>query len=73
MFEQLQVLVHRKPVIAILSTGNEIGDLQQKSLLTKNTDDSVRSITWDTNRPSLHAAMVRMGYEVIDLGIVPDE
>ena len=28
---------------------------------------------WDTNRPSLQAALEGMGYKVLDLGIVPDE
>lgn len=28
---------------------------------------------WDTNRPSLQAALEGMGYEVLDLGIVKDE
>ena len=28
---------------------------------------------WDTNRPSLQAALEGMGYKVVDLGIVPDE
>ena len=27
---------------------------------------------WDTNRPSLQAALEGMGYTVVDLGIVPD-
>ncbi|THH27821.1 hypothetical protein EUX98_g6357 [Antrodiella citrinella] len=58
-----EVKVHPKPIVAILSTGNELRDLHVPS------DGTI----WDTNRPSLHAALEGMGYEVIDLGIVPDE
>jgi len=28
---------------------------------------------WDTNRPSLRAALEGMGYDVVDLGIALDE
>lgn len=65
-----QVEVYRKPVVAILSTGNEIVDLQ--SLYLNPIDDSWGGI-FDTNRPSLHALLEGMGYKVVDLGIVPDE
>lgn len=58
-----------KPVVALLSTGNEITDLQNPV--------SDASSEWggifDTNRPSLQAALEGMGYTVMDLGIVPDE
>ncbi|TCD68488.1 hypothetical protein EIP91_010663 [Steccherinum ochraceum] len=59
-----EVRVYPKPVVAVLSTGNELRDL-------KDTD-GVGTI-WDTNRPSLSAALQGMGYQVIDLGIVPDD
>jgi gephyrin len=59
-----EVEVFKKPVIALLSTGNEIVDLQSQPQSTG---------IWDTNRPSLQAALEGMGYEVIDLGIVPDD
>ncbi|KAG7097456.1 hypothetical protein E1B28_004801 [Marasmius oreades] len=61
-----EVEVFNKPVVAILSTGNEIIDLKSFP-----SPDSCSS--WDTNRPSLQAALEGMGYEVVDLGIVPDE
>lgn len=55
--------------MAILSTGNEITDLHSPGT---PINDDWRGI-WDTNRPSLQAALEGFGYEVIDLGVVPDE
>lgn len=66
-----QVKVYKKPVVAILSTGNEIIDLHDK-LDVKVGADGWGGV-YDTNRPSLNAALVSMGYEVLDLGIVTDE
>ncbi|CAL1700302.1 unnamed protein product [Somion occarium] len=60
------VKVYSKPVVALLSTGNELRDLHA---IEPNRND----IIWDTNRPSLQAALEGMGYEVVDLGIVPDD
>lgn len=59
-----QVKVYPKPVVAVLSTGNELRDL---------LDSHSNATTWDTNRPSLQAALEGMGFEVVDLGIVVDE
>lgn len=67
--ENLQVRVHAKPVVAVLSTGNELLDIQTPQ---KIEGDGWGGI-WDTNRPSLQAALEGMGYEVIYLGIVADE
>jgi gephyrin len=64
-----QVKVHRKPVVAILSTGNELLDITSPQ---KMDSDGWGGI-WDTNRPSLQAALEGMGYTIVDLGIVPDE
>ncbi|KAI0322530.1 MoaB/Mog domain-containing protein [Amylostereum chailletii] len=58
----------RKPVVAILSTGNELLDLQDPVALPGDGWGGI----WDTNRPSLHAALEGLGYEVVDLGIVAD-
>lgn len=72
--EHAQVQVYGKPVIAILSTGNEITDLSGK--ITQTGGESGRdgwTGTFDTNRPSLSAALQGMGYDVIDMGIVSDE
>ncbi|KAJ6587789.1 MoaB/Mog domain-containing protein [Mycena sp. CBHHK59/15] len=63
-----EVEVYKRPVVAILSTGNEIVDLQNPISQSGSGWGGI----WDTNRPSLHAALQGMGYEVVDLGIVPD-
>ena len=64
--------MYRKPVVAIVSTGNELMDLQ-----TREASSTIAVEGWsgifDTNRPSLRAVLESMGYEVVDLGIVPDE
>lgn len=67
--DDTQVEVYRKPVVALLSTGNEIVDLQSPK---PHSGDGWGGIH-DTNRPSLQAALEGMGYNVVDLGIVPDE
>ncbi|KAJ7639494.1 MoaB/Mog domain-containing protein [Roridomyces roridus] len=64
-----EVEVFRRPVVALLSTGNELVDLQNPQ---PHSNDEWGGI-WDTNRPSLQAALEGMGYEVVDLGIVPDD
>ncbi|CDO73824.1 hypothetical protein BN946_scf185015.g153 [Trametes cinnabarina] len=63
-----KVNVIRKPVVALLSTGNELLDVQSPHPLPGDGWGGV----WDTNRPSLQAALEGLGYQVIDLGIVPD-
>jgi gephyrin len=63
--------VYKKPVVALLSTGNELVDLQDESLHDSNTEKWAG--VWDTNRPSLKAALEGLGYQVVDLGIVHDE
>ena len=55
--------------MAILSTGNELVDLQDPVNLAQDGWGGI----YDTNRPSLHAALEGLGYRVIDLGIVGDE
>ncbi|KAJ7433062.1 MoaB/Mog domain-containing protein [Mycena galericulata] len=64
-----EVEVYRRPVVALLSTGNELVDLQNPNPLSGDDWGGI----WDTNRPSLHAALQGMGYDVVDLGIVPDD
>ncbi|KAJ7682020.1 MoaB/Mog domain-containing protein [Mycena polygramma] len=64
-----EVEVYKRPVVALLSTGNELLDLQNPK---PQSGDGWGGI-WDTNRPSLHAALQGMGYDVVDLGIVPDD
>ena len=60
--------VYRRPVVALLSTGNELLDLQDPRPMRGEWGG-----IWDTNRPSLQAALEGLGYEVMDLGIVPDK
>ncbi len=61
-----EVMVYQKPVVGVLSTGNEIiphdrpGDLRL---------GEVR----DSNRPTIIATLRSWGFEVVDLGIAPDE
>ncbi len=62
------VQVVRRPVVALLSTGNELLDLQSPTEFPSHGWGGI----WDTNRPSLQAAIEGLGYEVVDLGIVPD-
>lgn len=63
----------RKPVVAILSTGNELVDVHaaESARLPSESAEQWTGI-YDTNRPSLQAALEGLGYEVIDLGIAPD-
>ncbi|KAH7105677.1 MoaB/Mog domain-containing protein [Auriculariales sp. MPI-PUGE-AT-0066] len=65
-----EVLVHKKPTVALLSTGNELADIQGQG--GNVTAIEAWSGIWDTNRPTLHTALVGLGYQVIDMGIVPD-
>lgn len=58
-------------MVAILSTGNELVDLQSDANEVRSSDGW--GGIYDTNRPSLRAALQSMGYEVVDLGIVVDE
>ena len=64
-----QVHVIPKPVVAILSTGNEIIDIHGG----EKTSSEAWGGIWDTNRPSLQTALEGLGYRVIDLGIVHDK
>jgi len=67
-----EVKVVKKPVVAILSTGNELVDLHGASEGKREEEEEWGGI-YDTNRPSLRAALEALGYEVVDLGIVPDK
>lgn len=55
--------------MAILSTGNELVDIQGGQ---KTSSESWGGV-WDTNRPSLQTALEGLGYRVMDLGIVHDK
>ncbi|MBK8045785.1 MAG: molybdopterin molybdotransferase MoeA [Anaerolineales bacterium] len=59
-----QVQVHRQPVVAVLSTGDELADLQRPA-----GPGQIR----DSNRYALAAAVRAVGANVVDLGIAPDD
>ncbi|KXS17208.1 gephyrin-like protein [Gonapodya prolifera JEL478] len=59
-----KVLVHRKPRVGVLSTGNEVVEIGETLGF-----GAVR----DSNRPTLIAAVRGAGFEVVDLGIAKDE
>ncbi|KAF8338869.1 uncharacterized protein EI90DRAFT_3039489 [Cantharellus anzutake] len=69
-----QVPVYKKPVVAIMSTGNELVDLHNTRNFPseEHGKDGWQGI-FDTNRPSLQAALEGFGYQVVDLGIVADD
>ncbi|KDQ64212.1 hypothetical protein JAAARDRAFT_201596 [Jaapia argillacea MUCL 33604] len=69
-----EVKVYKKPIVALMSTGNELIDIQHPPPPPANTSgEGEWGGVYDTNRPSLQAALESMGYEVVDLGIVVDD
>lgn len=60
------VKIYRRPVIGVLSTGDEIINHDREGGLRLG---EVR----DTNRPTLISAAKEWGYEVVDLGIASDK
>lgn len=62
-----QVKVYEKPKVAVMSTGNEIVDIEMASAGFQLQP------TYDTNRPALTQMLESAGYEVIDLGIIKDD
>ncbi|KAG7847941.1 hypothetical protein KL941_002120 [Ogataea angusta] len=60
-----KIKVYRKPVIGLLSTGNELQDVQTEKLLHYGE-------IYDSNRPTLVSMVHNCGYEVVDLGIASD-
>jgi gephyrin len=61
-----EVEVYKRPVVGVLSTGDEIVEHDREGALRLG---EVR----DTNRPGLIAAAREWGYEVVDLGIASDQ
>jgi molybdopterin molybdotransferase len=59
-----RVRVRQRLRVALLSTGSELRDPGEAA-----TDAQI----YDANRPMLSAVLARWGYEVIDLGRVPDD
>ncbi|KAJ3334715.1 hypothetical protein HDU91_002582 [Kappamyces sp. JEL0680] len=62
---QTEIAVHRKPTVAILSTGNELVPVSTPGPLSFG---SIR----DSNRPALKQVIESHGFQVVDLGIAPD-
>jgi gephyrin len=61
-----EVLVYRRPVVGVLSTGDEI--------IEHNRDGPLRlGEVRDTNRPTLLAAVRGHNFEAVDLGIASDK
>ncbi|KAI4721522.1 hypothetical protein E4T48_02102 [Aureobasidium sp. EXF-10727] len=61
-----QVSVYKKPIVGVLSTGDEIVNHDREEELKRG---EVR----DTNRPTLLTAIRGSGFEAVDLGIVSDK
>ncbi|KAL8813806.1 MAG: hypothetical protein Q9223_006931 [Gallowayella weberi] len=61
-----EVVVYRKPVVGVLSTGDEIVPHDRPGSLRLG---EVR----DTNRPAIMAAVRGWGFETVDLGIASDK
>ncbi|KAI8925922.1 hypothetical protein BC831DRAFT_250609 [Entophlyctis helioformis] len=61
-----RVAVVRKPVVALLSTGNEVVDAATAGPIPLG---GIR----DSNRPALAAVIAQAGYQVVDLGIASDD
>ncbi|GAA5930438.1 bifunctional molybdopterin adenylyltransferase MobB/molybdopterin molybdotransferase MoeA family protein [Sporobolomyces koalae] len=62
------VAAHRRPIVAVLSTGNELIDLQDVS----STTTSSFSAIVDSNRPTLLSILQHHRFETLDLGICTD-
>jgi len=60
-----EVRVYRRPVVGVLSTGDEVVEFDRVGELRTG---EIR----DSNRPTLEAALRGWGLEVVDLGIVRD-
>lgn len=61
-----EVSIYRRPIVGVLSTGDEI--------IPHNREGSLRlGEVRDTNRPTLITAARSHGYEVVDLGIASDK
>jgi gephyrin len=60
----VEVPVYRKPIVGVMSTGDELLEASSTSLVGSKIRDS--------NRPSLLAALREQGFEVLDAGIVVD-
>lgn len=64
-----KVQVYRKPVVGILSTGDELVDVAGNNAEKKTLSSGE---IFDSNRPSLLSMVKDWGFEVVDLGIARD-
>ncbi|CAO1621985.1 unnamed protein product [Sympodiomycopsis kandeliae] len=65
-----KVSVYRKPKVAVLSTGDELRELQG----TEKQDTQAWGFkVFDANRPGLKASIKAQGLDVVDLGILGDD
>lgn len=63
-----EVVVCRRPRVAIVSTGDELVDVT-----AAGTKDEARGQVVDCNRPMLRALVEEAGAEAVDFGIIPDD
>ncbi|BGP41519.1 hypothetical protein JCM10449v2_005508 [Rhodotorula kratochvilovae] len=68
---QRSVRAHRRPRVAVLSTGNELRDLQDTSAVGGNEAARFAGIV-DSNRPTLLGVLQSLHFAVVDLGICGD-
>lgn len=67
------VRAYRRPTVAVLSTGNELRDLQDTAPAPGDGDASSGfSGIFDSNRPTLLSVLQSLHYPTIDLGICGD-
>ncbi|OAA61853.1 molybdenum cofactor biosynthesis protein [Niveomyces insectorum RCEF 264] len=69
-----QVRVYRRPVVGVLSTGNELVDSLGVASPSASSSpaDLPRGAVRDTNRPTLLLAAQAWGFDTVDLGIAAD-
>lgn len=64
------VKVFKKPVVGVLSTGNEIVDVMKSQNLAGSSLPYGQ--IYDSNRPALISSLQARGFDVVDLGIATD-
>lgn len=68
-----KVQIYPKPIVAILSTGNELYDATNAASQSKVEEDVWGFRVFDANRPGLSTALKGAGFHIVDLGIVGDK
>lgn len=67
-----KVAVYKRPKVAVLSTGDELRELQDASTAERQSGAWGFSV-YDSNRPGLKAAIRGQGLDIVDLGILGDD